>query len=44
MKTPKHIFRLGKEAIMLWKLQQVLGKPNEVDNKKPLGRRVVRRG
>jgi len=41
MKPPKHIVRLGSDAVMLWKLQQVLGKPNEVDNKKLLGRRVV---
>ena len=42
MKPPKHITKLGKEAIMLWKLQQVLGKQNEMDNKKLLGRRIVR--
>ena len=29
MKPPKHITKLGKEAIDLWKLQQVLGKQNE---------------
>ena len=42
MKPPKHIVRLGKEAVMLWKLQQVLGKTGGVDSKRLLGRRVVR--
>ena len=40
MKPPKHIVRLGKEAVMLWKLQQALGKQS--DTRKLLGRRVVR--
>jgi len=41
MKPPKHIVRLGKEAVNLWKLQQVLGKRNATDSKRFLGRRVV---
>ena len=40
MKPPKHIVRLGKEAVMLWKLQQVLGKQNA--SRRLLERRVVR--
>lgn len=40
VKPPKHIVRLGKEAVSLWKLQQVLGKRNV--GKRFLGRRVVR--
>ena len=40
MKPPKHIVRLGKEAVMLWKLQQVLGKQN--DTRRLLERRAVR--
>jgi hypothetical protein len=39
MKPPKHIVKLGKDAVMLWKLQQVLGKQDE---RKFLGRRVMR--
>ena len=42
MKPPKHIVKLGKEAILLWKLQQALGKTSGVDSKRFLGRRVVR--
>ncbi len=41
MKPPKHIVRLGKEAVMLWKLQQALGKTSGVDSKRFLERRVV---
>ena len=40
MKPPKHIVKLGKEAVMLWKLQQALGKQSE-DSRRFLGRRVV---
>lgn len=40
MKPPKHIVRLGKEAVMLWKLQQVLGKQS--DTRRLLERRAVR--
>jgi hypothetical protein len=39
MKPPKHIVRLGKEAVSLWKLQQVLGKQS--DTRRLLGRRSV---
>jgi len=42
MKPPKHIVKLGKEAVMLWKLQQVLGKQVATDSKKLLARGVVR--
>jgi hypothetical protein len=42
MKPPKYITKLGKEAVMLWKLQQALGKISGVDSKKPLERGVVR--
>jgi hypothetical protein len=42
MKPPKHIVKLGKEAILLWKLQQVLGKTSGVDSKRLLEGRVVR--
>jgi len=41
MKPPKHIVKLGKEAVMLWKLQQALGKTSGVDSKRFLERRVV---
>jgi len=37
MKPPKHIVRLGKEAVNLWKLQQALGKRN-------VGKRFLARG
>jgi hypothetical protein len=40
MKPPKHIVRLGKEAVSLWKLQQALGKQN--NERKFLERRTVR--
>jgi hypothetical protein len=40
MKPPKHIVRLGKEAVSLWKLQQALGKQN--NERKFLERRAVR--
>ena len=40
MKPPKHIVKLGKEAVMLWKLQQALGKQSE-NARKFLGRSVV---
>jgi hypothetical protein len=40
MKPPKHIVRLGKEAVSLWKLQQALGKQS--GTRRLLGRRVVR--
>jgi hypothetical protein len=33
MKPPKHIVKLGKEAVMLWKLQQALGKQIGTDRK-----------
>lgn len=33
MKPPKHIIKLGKDAVNLWKLQQVLGKRNEKTDK-----------
>jgi hypothetical protein len=39
MKPPKHIVRLGKEAVMLWKLQQALGKTN--GKKRSLARSFV---
>jgi hypothetical protein len=39
MKPPKHIVRLGKEAVMLWKLQQVLGKQD--NERKFLGQRPM---
>jgi hypothetical protein len=42
MKPPKHIVKLGKEAVMLWKLQQALGKQSEVDSKRLLERGIVR--
>jgi hypothetical protein len=42
MKPPKHIVKLSKEAVMLWKLQQALGKQVGTDQKRLLGRRVVR--
>jgi hypothetical protein len=42
MKPPKHIVKLGKEAVMLWKLQQALGKVSGVDSKRFLARGVVR--
>jgi hypothetical protein len=42
MKPPKHIVKLGREAILLWKLQQVLGKTSGVDSKRLLEGRVVR--
>lgn len=44
MKPPKHIVKLGIEAINLWKLQQVLGKQNDKTNKSNTGldRGVVR--
>jgi hypothetical protein len=42
MKPPKHIVKLGKEAVMLWKLQQALGKINGVDRKRLLERGIVR--
>jgi len=41
MKPPKHIVKLGKEAVMLWKLQQALGKQSE-NARKFLARGVVR--
>jgi hypothetical protein len=40
MKPPKQIVKLGKDAVNLWKLQQVLGKQSE-DNRRFLGKRVV---
>jgi hypothetical protein len=42
MKPPKHIVRLGKDAVNLWKLQQVLGKQSGVDSKRLLERGIVR--
>jgi hypothetical protein len=42
MKPPKHITKLGKEAVMLWKLQQALGKISGVDSKRLLERGIVR--
>ena len=42
MKPPKHIVRLGKEAVMLWKLQQALGKQVGADSKRFLAKGVVR--
>jgi hypothetical protein len=42
MKPPKHIVKLGKEAVMLWKLQQVLGKQVGTNQKRFLARGVVR--
>ena len=42
MKPPKHIVKLGKEAVMLWKLQQALGKQVATDSKRPLAKGVVR--
>jgi hypothetical protein len=42
MKPPKHIVKLGKEAVMLWKLQQALGKQGGVDSKRLLERGIVR--
>ena len=44
MKPPKHIVRLGKEAVMLWKLQQALGKQIGTDKKKFLDWGTLRRG
>jgi len=41
MRPPKHIVKLGKEAVMLWKLQQALGKKVGTDTKRFLERRVV---
>jgi hypothetical protein len=41
MKPPKHIVKLGKEAVMLWKLQQALGKQSGVDRKRFLEKRVM---
>jgi hypothetical protein len=41
MKPPKHIVKLGKDAVMLWKLQQALGNTSGVDSKRFLERRVV---
>jgi len=41
MKPPKHITKLGKEAVMLWKLQQALGKQSE-DSRRFLAKGVVR--
>lgn len=42
MKPPKHITKLGKEAVMLWKLQQTLGKQVATDSKRLLAKGVVR--
>jgi hypothetical protein len=42
MKPPKHIVKLGKEAIMLWKLQQALGKISGVDSKRLLEKSIMR--
>ena len=42
MKPPKHIVKLGKEAVMLWKLQQALGKQVATDSKRLLAKGVVR--
>jgi hypothetical protein len=42
MKPPKHIVKLGKDAVNLWKLQQALGNTSGVDSKRLLERRVVR--
>jgi hypothetical protein len=42
MKPPKQIVKLGKDAVNLWKLQQALGKQSGTDQKRFLGRRVVR--
>ena len=42
MKPPKHITKLGKDAVNLWKLQQALGKQSGVDSKRLLERRAVR--
>jgi hypothetical protein len=44
MKPPKHIVKLGKEAVMLWKLQQALGKQVATDSKRLLAKGVVRWG
>jgi hypothetical protein len=41
MKPPKHIVKLGKDAVNLWKLQQALGNTSGVDRKRLLERRVV---
>lgn len=43
-KPPKHIVKLGKEAVMLWKLQQVLGKQIGTDKKRFLDWGTLRRG
>jgi hypothetical protein len=40
MKPPKHIVKLGKDAVMLWKLQQALGKQG--NERRFLARGVVR--
>jgi hypothetical protein len=42
MKPPKHIVKLSKEAVMLWKLQQALGKQIGTDRKKLLARCTLR--
>ena len=39
MKPPKHIVKLGKDAVMLWKLQQALGKQD--NERRFLGQRPV---
>jgi hypothetical protein len=44
MKPPKHIVKLGKDAVMLWKLQQALGKTSGVDSKRFLDWGTLRRG
>jgi hypothetical protein len=44
MKPPKHITKLGKEAVMLWKLQQALGKTSGVYKKRFLDWGTLRRG
>ena len=42
LKPPKHIVRLGKEAVSLWKLQQALGKQVGTNQKRFLARSIVR--
>jgi hypothetical protein len=42
MKPPKHITKLGKEAVSLWKLQQALGKQVGTNQKRFLARSIVR--
>jgi hypothetical protein len=44
MKPPKHIVKLGKDAVNLWKLQQALGKQYGTDQKRFLDWGTLRRG